>query len=764
VFISWVLFPLVLAGLCLGWGILLRALPGVRIPRALVPGAGMAAIVVAGQALTYADATAELATPVIAAGAVIGLGVGAATRLRPPPAWALAAAGATFAVYAAPIVLSGDATLAGFIKLDDTATWLALTDHIMEHGRSLEGLAPSTYEATLAFNLGDGYPVGVFVPLGAGAAIVGEDPAWVVQPYMAFWTALLALALWSVARGVLGDPRARAAAAFVGSQAALLFGYYLWGGIKEVAAIALIATVSALLPAATARGASTRVVPPALAAGALIGVLSGGGALWLAPILGAGAVACARALGPAATARRAAAFAAVTAIAAIPVLTSGGVLPPTSSPLTDSDAIGNLAGPLDPAQVAGVWPAGDFRDEPASPGLAYAIAGIALAGAALGVVVAWRRRAWWAATFVAGVLAAAVVLALAGSPWVEGKALATASVVIPFAAILGAGALWAGGGRVVAVMLGALVAGGVLWSNVLQYGAVNLAPRDQLVELERIGELVAGEGPTLMTEYNPFGARHFLREADAEGVSELRRRLIPLAGGDPVPRGLAADTDELEPEQLLVYRSLVLRRSPVRSRPPFPYRLEWRGRSYELWQRPDGPVPAVERLALGAEFDAAAVPECDEVLALARGAEPGGELLAAEAPRPLVFRLADALDGVEVEGPARYQAWVLGSVRGSARLLDGEEEIVEVRHQLNHEGGYVGLGGVELGAGPHELRLELGQADLHPGSAGARADIGPLVLVREAEPSPRVAGLPARRAPELCGRRWDWIEAVRPKP
>ena len=50
-----------------------------------------------------------------------------------------------FAVFAAPVVLSGEPTVAGFIKLDDTATWLAFTDRIMEHGRDLDGLAPSTY-------------------------------------------------------------------------------------------------------------------------------------------------------------------------------------------------------------------------------------------------------------------------------------------------------------------------------------------------------------------------------------------------------------------------------------------------------------------------------------------------------------------------------------------------------------------------------------------------------------------------------------------
>ena len=98
-------------------------------------------------------------------------------RGRPLEAWAFVAARRRcFAVYAAPIVLSGEPTIAGFIKLDDTATWLALTDRIMEHGRDLGGLAPSTYEATLHFNLGDGYPIGAFVPFGVGAELLGDGP------------------------------------------------------------------------------------------------------------------------------------------------------------------------------------------------------------------------------------------------------------------------------------------------------------------------------------------------------------------------------------------------------------------------------------------------------------------------------------------------------------------------------------------------------------------------------------------------------------
>ncbi len=756
---SWILFPLVLSALCLGWGWLLAALIRVRVAGALVPGLGMAGIVIVGQCLTVRDATAELATPVVAAFAGVGLAVGVARRLGRPSGWALAAALATFAVYAAPVALSGEATFAGFIKLDDSASWMAFTDQLMEHGRDLSGLAPSTHEATLAFNLGDGYPAGVFVPLGVATALVGEDVAWVIQPYLALWAALLALALYALGRGAVAGPRARAAVAFVAAQPALLYGYYLWGGIKEVAAIALIATAAALLITVARGGPVRRVIPAAVAIGALAGVLSIGGLVWVGPALAAAGFVCVRRLGWPATTRRAALLAIVVGVAVVPLVLAGALIPPTFSPLTAAGALGNLGDPLDPAQVAGVWPVGDFRSYPASEVLGYLLVAVVGVCAALGLVIAWRRGAWWAAAFVAGTLVAALAIGLAGSPWVDGKALATASATVPFATLIAAFAVWGSGRRMLGAGLAVLVAVGVVWSNTLAYRGVNLAPRERLAELEEIGKLIAEEGPTLMTEYNPYGARHFLRDGEAEGVSELRRRAIPLADGTSVEKGQSADTDELDPDDLLVYRSLVVRRSPVRSRPPSPYRLVAEGRWYELWQRSDVVPAPIERLALGGQFDPGAVPACAAVLDLARDAGPRGELVAATVPEPLVLATDGGPMVADVPRPGRYSAWLLGSVRGEATLMADGDELGRARHQLNHEGGYVELGAPELPAGETELDLALGGADLHPGSGGPRPDTGPLVLVPVAEDK-GLLRVPATRAENLCGRRLDWIEVA----
>ncbi len=785
---AWLLFPALLAGLSLGAGLLAEAVSGRRGPGVLLLPLGLAALIVAGQATASFDPTAELTVPFALAIALAGFAV-AATRRRPlrPALAPLAAFVVTAAVFGAPVIASGDPTFAGYIRLDDTATWLALTDRVLEHGRSLESLAPSSYEATLDFNLGDGYPIGVFVPLGIGGALTGSDLAWLVQPYMSVLAGALALVLYALLGRVVDRPWLRAGAAALAAQPALLVGYVQWGGIKEVAAAMLVALAAALavrFARSRARrplGADLRAaVPLALACAALLAVLSAGGVIWLLPVLMLSLLIAWRRAGGKEALRRAASLVVLTALLTVPAIATGAVLPPTSSPLTSDTARGNLFEPLELAQLAGIWPAGDFRGDPQDLTATYAlVVVVALLGCAGLAVAAWRRNRG-PLVYVLGALVAGAAILILGSPWVDGKALATAGPAVLLAAIAGGAALVTRGGltrRLVGwVALGAVVAG-VVWSNALAYRDANLAPYDQLAELERIGELVEGEGPTLMTEYQPYGVRHFLREADPEGVSELRRRLTPLRNGESVAKGVNADTDELSPHGLLVFPTLVLRRSPVQSRPPAPYELTWRGRYYEVWQRPDDEGPAA-RLALGDGLDPTGVLECDDLRRLV-ASEPGGPVTAARREGTVVLPLDETEHpegwvegirtlrpggdgtvraGIELPESGAWQAWLGGSVKGEVELLIDGRPVGSSRHLLNNYGFFVDLGEAELGAGGHDVELRFSGADLHPGSGGYPEPVGPLILTTSEPADTELIEVPAARATSLCGHRWDWIE------
>ena len=231
--------------LCLGLGLLAEAASGRRVPGALLLLLGLATLTVVGLLTTVSASTGGWTTPVAV---VLGLVGFAITQRRladfRPDRGALLAAVGVFLVFGAPVDLSGHPTFAGYIKLDDTATWFALTDRLMEHGRSLDGLPPSSYEATLSFNLAGWYPIGAFIPLGVGGKLVDQELAWIFQPYLSLLASFSALALWQLATRF----QARAFAVFISTQAALLFAYAMWGGIKELVTVALFGLAAALVP------------------------------------------------------------------------------------------------------------------------------------------------------------------------------------------------------------------------------------------------------------------------------------------------------------------------------------------------------------------------------------------------------------------------------------------------------------------------------------------------------------------------------------
>lgn len=783
---SWLVFPLVLAALSLGCGLLVERAAGISLPGALLPPLGLALIVVEADLVTMKGPTAPLATPLAIALAVAGYGL-AARRGRRIDLWPAAAALAVFAVYAAPIVLSGRATFAGYITLDDTATWLALTDRAIEHGRTLSDLAPSTYQQVLTDYFNTGYPLGAFLPLGIGGKLTGQDIAWLFQPTIAIFGAMLALSIYSLSARLISSKPLRALTAFLGAQPALLFAYALWSGLKELGAAALIALVCAAVAATIDRWEKLRAtVPAALATAALLAILSPAGGLWLvAPAVLVLVILVRR--GVRSSLRVVSVLVALIAVLSIPSISIARTFFDSASgnELTSSTEVANLGHPLDRLQAFGIWPATDFRSRPHDTTVTYVLIGVLLLGVAAGLAIAVRRRAWgmplYVATGGAGIL---ILYALdhvgLSSPWLNAKGMAEGSAALVAAAVAGAAAIFETGRRTEATVIGVAIAAGVLWSNGLAYSNTWLAPRSALAELGSIGSHYSRQGPTLITDTEPYGTRHFLRAMDPESPSERRRRLVPLMNGQSVEKGTYADLDELQLGGILVYKTLVLPRSPVASRPPSVYQLAERGRHYDVWQRPDSYPPIAEHLPLGDAQQPGAVPRCAEVQRLARQAGPGGRLVAA--PRPPVTAVdlsaadrpngwgadqtgllypnggGDVVTSVTVAQPGSYRLWLGGSFRGSLRVDVDGHPVADLRARLNDSGDYTELATAVLSRGTHAVRLRVGGTGLRPGSGGYPFGMGPLVLSPRDDDLPLESVDPADAA-TLCGRNLDWVEA-----
>ncbi|MFN0153600.1 MAG: hypothetical protein ACKVUT_04410 [Gaiella sp.] len=764
------LFPLVLGALCLGCGSILARTAGAAIPAPLLLPCGLAAIVVVTGLATAFSPTAQLALPAVVGLAAAGLAL-LPRRLPGPDVWiAAAAALVTVLLYGWPVLAAGDPTFAGYVKLDDTATFLAFADHVLDHGRDLSHLPPSTYEATLAVNVANGYPLGSILPLAVGSRLIGVDPAWVWQPYISFGAGLLTFSLFALARPLLGSRWWSAAVAVVGSQSALLLGYALWGGVKEVVAASLLALGAATAGSPAIRTSRAQLVPATCLA-AFIGVMSLAGLVWLLPLVAVAVIAAYRS----GHLRSATALVVLTAALALPAAQDAGsfLRRDNISSFRSADELGNLVGTLPVKQVLGIWPAADFRTEAEHPWATAVLLVLAGAGLLLGLYAIGRRRHARAAGLLASAAIGCAVFVVAGSPWVGGKSLAIASPVALFVAALGFAGLRSRFRLPAAALLG-LLAVGVGWSTALAHEGTWLAPYGQLRELEAIGNRFAGRGPALMTEYQPYGVRHFLRKVDAEGASELRRRRAPLATGLLLEKAQYADIDEFELGELTsTYPLLVLRRSPVASRPPGAYALALRGEWYDVWERTGSSVP---HLSLGATFERSAVPGCVALTAFSEGRPvraPESAIVVVQqldgVPLPLGWSVAAPGSGsvvaprdgtltvtLDVPRTGNYDLWVAGSTRGRLSVVVDDTHLNTIGPHLDRAGMWSLAGSRSYEAGRHTVRLVLTATPARSGSPFGFPPLGPIALAEPAGDA--VLTLSADPKSGVCLRPADWFE------
>jgi len=785
-FLCWFVGPVLLIALAVGLAFGLEMISGVRVPWTVRPGLGLALIMALAQIGVSTDTTAELTIPVIIGLGAFGLWMGWSARLTsgPFPGWAILAGLGVYFVFAAPVLLSGEPTWAGYIKLDDSATWMGLSDHAFEFGHRTTGFAPSTWEALIAINAGSGYPIGSFAPMALMSTATGQDVAWVLQPSMAAMAAMLTLLIAEIARTVLRSAVVSAGVAFIAAQSAMLLGYSLWGGLKEVAAATLLclAPIAAWLAIRQVRARAPWLFP-GLAAAAFLSVLAPPGAVWIVATMGPLLWVAWRWLGGADAFGLAWKSFATAVVAVLPqIVTPNGFFNPFQSYLFADSELGNLPKPLSIQHVMGIWPAKDFRFDVDINGGIIVLA-IILAG--LGLFAAYTAfkadQPLLPSYAVGGALAFAIVYAV-GSPWIDGKGMAIVSPALLTAGLIGAVLLiqrtpYAVGGWAVV----ALASGLVLYTSFLFYQGVWLAPRDEHRELEQIGERFHGEGPMLMTEGSIYGPRHFLRKEDTEGAKDLRRRQVLLRDGTLPDELPYLDTDMISDAGLAPYQLLVFRRSPVQSRPPGNFRRVYEGTYYEVWQRIGTPIPGQTlraRLPLGEPPDTAAAPSCDQIQALAQQAGTDGTLLAQPPEETSLLDLSGsaAPDGWDVNGtvftpsqggtldvnaavPAAgsYLIWVGGDIHRKLTVSAGDQED-SVPNAINVN-RYQPFGPFDLSAGQQQIRITSAGAGLAPGSGTDPTPVGPVILQRLETVDLPTISVPSSDYQRLCNAPWDWIEA-----
>ena len=523
-----------------------------------------------------------------------------------------------------------------------------------------------------------------------------------------------------------------------------------------------------------------------------------------------------------------------------------------SSGQSQHTKLGNLFAPLKAFQLAGVWLMGDFREvAPLFPtGLFIAVVIVAAIGA---LVWSARRRQFGIWLYVAAALFGCAIFYLGGAtPWVTAKALAISSPAVLTAALVGTVMLWErrpsrmppiAGAAPVATRAGAeqpppapqrkpagarghfgvwtrygwvlgmlgtvFIAVGVLWSNVLAYGNATLASRPRMAELQHIGHLVAGKGPTLLNEYEVYGDRHFLREGQPTEPAEYRPASMPtvLRNGTVLTKSAWADLNAFPLSTVIFYRSIITRRSPVESRPPSIYKLVYSGRDYQLWQRPEpAPHTILEQIPYGesnshpycgvasngppealCSAHPIVTPSCPQLHVFARKAAGEHAHLVAYTAPEAVFHYGDEVlwpaswfheaashalvpeapgtatyNDVVIPTSQRYEVFLGGSFsRGLEVHVDGHR-VGLVKNELGGNNQYAPVGvPIYLKAGVHKISFTYPSSNLDPGSAqNTLTSLYGYAFEPLEYPHAQMLSVSPAEVGRLCGTPLNWVEIV----
>ncbi len=618
-------YPLVLALLCLGAALLVDRLSGGWLPAALLPAVGAAALIGVSQLSTYpawlAPATPYLLAVIAVAGFVLGRGralaVALTARARLP---ALLVCPIAYLLALAPVLLAGRPTFSSYMALADSAVHMLGADFILRHGQNYSHLDLSnSYGLFLHNYYGTSYPSGADTLFGGSSLLLGLPLIWTFQPFTAFMLATAAGPAWLLVRrvGIGGAAGAVGALTALATLTvilpALVYAYGLIGSVKEVSSLPMILGMGALV-AEHRRwlGVGTRAaIPFALLVAAGVSALGVAFGAW---VLVTTLVLCAVALAqlvsgeptrsgstPTLTPPRLAALVAfgvlVLLVAAWPTWRQLSGSLHVAQAIASTSNSGNLRSPLRWTQLFGVWMGGSYKLLPTGVALTLTTALIALVAlfGLIGMGNLVRTGRYSLAGWFALMIVLWLVLDTYATTWASAKTLMLTSPVAILLAWAGIAALRGSRLRVAAPLAVALLVGGVAVSDALLYHSSNLAPTARYEELASINTRFAGRGPTLVTDFDEY-ALYELRDMDIGGPDFVYPppMLAAAAGGygDPV------QLDKIAPSALLAYPLIVTRRDPSAARPPAAYRLLWQGTYYQVWGRRRGAQAALAHVGL----------------------------------------------------------------------------------------------------------------------------------------------------------------------
>jgi hypothetical protein len=792
-------YPTALALLCAGSGLLVDRLGRATLPGALIPVAGMAALIGVTQLTTWIAWMAPASPYVVAAVALAGLIAGRprirtlalALRVRGSARAQLGLVLLTYLIAIAPVLLSGRPSFSSYMTLTDSAIHMVGASYLISHGSSFGHLdLRNSYGQLVNDYFNSGYPTGADTFFGASAVLLRLPMIWAFQPFNAFALALGAGPAWLLVRGFGLRGRWAFLAALSATLPALVYAYELIASVKEIVALSMLLGIAALVARHQRwlTGGPRGGIPFAILAAAGVSALGVGFGAWVLMALALLALTGRAEIRRGGwTLKGAAALLAwmglVVVVLAWPTWAHFSSSFAVSKTIAGTSNPGNLQTPLDPLQMIGAWFTGSYLHRPrgAAAVLTYALAILTCIAAAIGVVHLMRERRFALGGWLVGSLLVWLALEAYGTTWVDAKGLMLTSPALLLCAWAGVAAARTRGIGLLAPAMAALIAGGVLVSDAIQYRASALAPTARYDEMASLNARFAGRGPTLFTDFDEYSL-YELRSLDIGGPDFLD---FPAGlGQSSEGHGDTVDLERAHPPALAGYPLIITRVNPLPYRPPSAYRLLWQGTYYQVWGRIHRARPAFVAVGLHGAHPAS----CELVQRLARLAHRHrAELVADSHPEVVQVSLARvhhsagwARRGVELlmNGDGRlwesfrvprggvYALWLQGEAMPTLQVKIDGRRVASIAGQLSGNGDNPDSMTpirVHLRAGRHMLEIARSGFSLAPGSASEAYLEAIFLTPSGAAGWQHLRTVEAARWRTLCGAHLDWIEVV-PRP